>query len=145
MIVRLANKNDLCGILELYTNLHDTEIPQSTDELEKLWNEIITDKKYNIIVAEENGEIVSSCTCIIVPNLTHHQRPYAFIENVVTHVNHREKGYATACLDFAKQLAIESNCYKLMLMTGSKKESTLSFYRKAGYNSEDKTAFIMWI
>lgn len=145
MIVRLANKNDLCGILELYTNLHDNEIPQSTDELKKIWNEIITDKKYNIIVAEENGEIVSSCTCIIVPNLTHHQRPYAFIENVVTHVNHREKGYATACLDFAKQLAIESNCYKLMLMTGSKKASTLSFYRKAGYNSEDKTAFIMWI
>lgn len=133
MIVRLANKNDLC------------EIPQSTDELEKLWDEIITDNKYNIIVAEENGEIVSSCTCIIVPNLTHNQRPYAFIENVVTHVNHREKGYASACLDFAKQLAIESNCYKLMLMTGSKKESTLSFYRKAGYNSEDKTAFIMWI
>lgn len=145
MIVRLANKNDLCGILELYTNLHDNEIPQSTDELKKLWNEIITDNKYNIIVAEENGEIVSSCTCIIVPNLTHNQRPYAFIENVVTHVNHREKGYASACLDFAKQLAIESNCYKLMLMTGSKKESTLSFYRKAGYNSEDKTAFIMWI
>lgn len=145
MIVRLANKNDLCGILELYTNLHDNEIPQSTNELEKLWDEIITDKKYNIIVVEENGEIVSSCTCIIVPNLTHNQRPYAFIENVVTHVNHREKGYASACLDFAKQLAVESNCYKLMLMTGSKKESTLSFYRKAGYNSEDKTAFIMWI
>ena len=145
MIVRLANKNDLCGILELYTNLHDNEIPQITDELKKLWDEIITDNKYNIIVAEENGEIVSSCTCIIVPNLTHNQRPYAFIENVVTHVNHREKGYASACLDFAKQLAIESNCYKLMLMTGSKKESTLSFYRKAGYNSEDKTAFVMWI
>lgn len=145
MIVRLANKNDLCGILELYTNLHDNEIPQITDELKKLWNEIIIDKKYSIIVAEVNGEIVSSCTCIIVPNLTHNQRPYAFIENVVTHVNHREKGYASACLDFAKQLAIESNCYKLMLMTGSKKESTLSFYRKAGYNSEDKTAFIMWI
>lgn len=145
MIVRLANKKDLCGILELYTNLHDNEIPQITDELKKIWNEIITDKKYSIIVVEENGEIVSSCTCIIVPNLTHNQRPYAFIENVVTHVNHREKGYATACLDFAKQLAIESNCYKLMLMTGSKKESTLSFYRKAGYNSEDKTAFIMWM
>ena len=25
-----------------------------------------------------------------------------------------------------------------MLLTGSKKESTLNFYRQAGYNSEDK-------
>lgn len=34
---------------------------------------------------------------------------------------------------------------KMMLLTGSKKESTLDFYRKAGYNSDDKTAFIQWI
>jgi hypothetical protein len=32
-----------------------------------------------------------------------------------------------------------------MLMTGSKKESTLHFYKKAGYNAEDKTAFIQWL
>lgn len=30
-----------------------------------------------------------------------------------------------------------------MLMTGSKRETTLNFYKNAGYNSEDKTAFIM--
>ena len=33
----------------------------------------------------------------------------------------------------------------MMLLTGSKKKSTLDFYRKAGYNSEDKTAFIQWV
>lgn len=32
-----------------------------------------------------------------------------------------------------------------MLLTGSKEESTLNFYRNAGYNSSDKTAFIQWI
>ena len=30
-------------------------------------------------------------------------------------------------------------------ITTSKEESTLNFYRKAGYNSNDKTAFIQWI
>ncbi len=44
-----------------------------------------------------------------------------------------------------EEIAIKENCYKLMLLTGSKQESTLNFYRKAGYNSEDKTAFIQWI
>ena len=48
-------------------------------------------------------------------------------------------------LNFAKQIAEENNCYKMMLLTGSKKESTLNFYRNAGYNSSDKTAFIQWI
>lgn len=52
---------------------------------------------------------------------------------------------ATACLNYAKQIAQENHCYKMMLLTGSKEESTLSFYRNAGYNSSDKTAFIQWI
>jgi hypothetical protein len=32
-----------------------------------------------------------------------------------------------------------------MLLTSSKKETTLDFYKKAGYNCTDKTAFIQWI
>lgn len=92
-----------------------------------------------------DGKIVSSCVCVIIPNLTNKQRPYAFVENVVTDVNYRNRGLATACLNYAKELAQKENCYKLMLMTGSKLESTLNFYRRAGYNSNDKTAFIQWI
>ncbi len=98
-----------------------------------------------MIVAEENGEIVSSCVCVIIPNPTHNQQPYAFIENVITDEKFRKRGLATQCLDYAKEIAIKENCYKMMLLTGSEKKSTLDFYRKAGYNSDDKTAFIQWI
>lgn len=80
-----------------------------------------------------------------IPNLTRGVRPYAFVENVVTHGDYQKKGYATACLNFAKQIAKQNHCYKMMLLTGSKEESTLNFYRNAGYNSSDKTAFIQWI
>ena len=83
--------------------------------------------------------------CVIIPNLTHGQRPYAFIENVVTDKDFRKKGYATACLNYAKDIAKRENCYKMMLLTGSKEESTLKFYERAGYNKNDKTAFIQWI
>jgi GNAT superfamily N-acetyltransferase len=89
--------------------------------------------------------IISSCVLIVVPNLTRNQRPYAFIENVITHEEYRNKGHATAILNYAKELAIKENCYKMMLMTGSKKESTFGFYEKAGYNQNDKTAFIQWL
>lgn len=42
--------------------------------------------------------------------------------------------------------AIENtNCYKIMLLTGSKKKETLNFYGNEGYNSTDKTAFIQWL
>lgn len=58
---------------------------------------------------------------------------------------YRGKGYATACLNYAKGIAEKSNCYKMMLLTGSKEESTLNFYKRSGYNCTDKTAFIQWL
>lgn len=144
-MIREICREDLNGLLELYTQLHDNPIPEMTGELTALWENILADKNHHIIVAEEDGKIVSSCVCVIIPNLTHEQRPYAFVENVVTDKSYRKRGLATACLDYAKKIAEGENCYKLMLLTGSKEESTLNFYRRAGYNSNDKTAFIQWI
>ncbi len=82
---------------------------------------------------------------VIVENLTRGQRSYALIENVVTHENFRGRGCASKILEAAKEIAVRRNCYKIMLMTGSKQESTLNFYRRAGYNSNDKTAFVRWL
>ena len=144
-MIREITKDDFEGLMKLYTQLHDNPIPQESEELSKLWQGILDDKYHHIIVAEEDGKIVSSCVCVIIPNLTHNQQPYALIENVVTDKEYRGKGIATKCLDFAKSIAVKENCYKLMLLTGSKEDSTLNFYRKAGYNSNDKTAFIQWI
>lgn len=144
-MLREAAYDDLQGLLSLYTQLHDNPMPQETEELQEVWRAIMEDKSHHIIIAEEDGKIVSSCVCVIIPNLTHSQRPYAFVENVITDEAYREKGLATACLDYAKQLARKENCYKLMLLTGSKEEQTLQFYEKAGYNRKDKTAFIQWI
>lgn len=144
-MIREANIDDFDGLINLYTHLHNNPMPDKTPELLVLWERIISDKDHHIIVAEEDGKIISSCVCVIIPNLTHSQRPYALVENVVTDGAYRGKGYATKCLNFAKEIALKNNCYKLMLLTGAKDEKTLSFYRNAGYNSEDKTAFIQWI
>lgn len=144
-MVREMVSEDFDNLMELYTQLHENQLPEKTDEVVQLWKKILNDKDHHIIVAEENGKIVSSCVCIIIPNLTHNQRPYALIENVVTHKEHRKKGLATSCLNYAKEIALRENCYKLMLLTGSKKQSTLNFYEEAGYNKNDKTAFIQWI
>jgi len=145
MIIREISEKDLDGLLFLYTQLHDNPVPEKDIELENLWSNILDDKNHHIVVIEEDGKIVSSCVCAIIPNLTHNQQPYALIENVITDENYRGRGFGTACLDYAKKIAKENNCYKIMLLTGSKKESTLNFYEQAGYNKNDKTAFIQWL
>lgn len=144
-MVREIRASELNELLELYLNLHEKSMPETTEHLKNTWNAIINDTNHHIIVKEVDGKIVSSCVCVIIPNLTRNIRPYAFIENVVTHSDYRKHGYATECLQYAKSIAKSENCYKMMLLTGSKKESTLKFYEDAGYNSSDKTAFIQWL
>lgn len=144
-MLREARQNDLNAILDLYLFLHEVAVPKETKQLEMTWEKIINDKDHHLIVCDIDGKIVSSCVCVIIPNLTRNIRPYAFIENVVTHKDYRGKGYATMCLNYAKRIAEDNNCYKMMLLTGSRTESTLSVYRNAGYNSTDKTAFIQWL
>ena len=144
-MVREAYEKDLDQILDLYQFLHEEEKPEHTEYLLATWKNILADKNHHLVVYEIDGKIVSSCVCVIIPNLTRNVRPYAFVENVVTHKDYRKRGLATACLQYAKEIAQKSNCYKMMLLTGSKRESTLNFYRKVGYNSEDKTAFVQWL
>lgn len=144
-MVREARENELRQILELYLHLHEKSVPETDEHLKNTWETIVRDKNHHIIVREADGKIVSSCVCVIIPNLTRGIRPYAFVENVVTHADYRGRGYATECLRYAERIAREAGCYKMMLLTGSKEEKTLSFYRNAGYNSTDKTAFIQWI
>ncbi len=144
-MIREAIYSDLDAILELYLFLHEDCIPAHNEHLKTIWMQIIEDENHHLIVNEMNGKIISSCVCVVIPNLTRNVRPYAFIENVVTHSDYRRKGYASQCLAYAKEIAKQNNCYKMMLLTGSKDPETMQFYERAGYNRIDKTGFIQWL
>lgn len=144
-MIREITNEDFDGLMKLYMELHDNPFPEKNEQVMAVWDKIISDKDHHIVVAEVDGKIVSSCVCVIIPNLTRGQRPYAFVENVVTSAEYRRRGLATACLERAREIAANENCYKIMLLTGSKDRGVLEFYEKAGYNSNDKTAFIQWM
>lgn len=144
-MVREITESELDSLLELYLFLHEDSIPEKGAHLRRTWAQILRDDNHHILVNEVDGKIVASCVCVIIPNLTRNVRPYAFVENVITHPDYRGRGCATASLNYAREIARKENCYKMMLLTGSKEEATLRFYKKAGYNSTDKTAFIQWL
>ncbi len=145
MLTREAAQEDLIPLLELYTHLHNNPMPEQSGRLQRLWDGILHDPNHHILVGEGEGKLVCSCVIVIVPNLTRGQRPYALLENVITHPAHRKKGYASGIIAAAIELAQKEGCYKIMLLTGSKEESTLRFYERAGFNSHDKAAFIKWL
>lgn len=142
--VRPIKFDELEQLFELYQHLNkDDPKLAMTSSLKKLWQEIFDNPNLYYLVIAEDGILVSSCTIAIIKNLTRSARPYALIENVVTHENYRNKGYGTAVLQKAVEIARENDCYKVMLMTSRKEESTLKFYEKAGFHKGEKTAFVI--
>jgi len=140
-----AGQAHLAQVLELYSFLGDNPIPAITSEIEELWGRMVENPRQTILLGLLDGQAVSTCVVMIIENLTHNQRPYAIVENVVTQPEMRGSGYATAVLDAARDIARQHHCYKISLATGTKKDSTMTFYRRAGYNSADKTAFVQWL
>ena len=143
--IREAQITDLDDLLMLYSVLYGKNVLKRDKEMEKIWNHMLTDQYYHIIVAEEDGKIVSTCTCVVIQNLTFEHRPYAIIDNIVTHSEYRAQGLATACLQEAERFARRAGCFKITLSTSSRLPSTHKFYEKLGYNKEGLTAFTQWL
>ena len=143
--IREALPRDVNDLYELYMRhltQYPTTEPQDISKWSDLLQKLIADPDYHLLVGEIDGRVVSSVTLAVIRNLTHNLRPYSVMENVVTHSDHRNKGYASALIETASEIARQSKCYKIMLMTGSKRESTLRFYERCGFNMNDKTAFL---
>ena len=148
MLIREAVPDDaeaLCGLYSFHLTSRPPEDPQDM----VLWREKVErfeqDPYYHLLVGEVDGQVVASITLVVIENLTRGMRPYAIIENVVTHSGYRGRGLARKLVSRAVALAAEHDCYKAMLMAGSASCGALQFYEKCGFNSEDKVAFIKWL
>lgn len=134
--IRKAEPKDVYDLKELYF-VYLTQYPPTEEQDMKKWEELVKEffrnENNHLLVCEYNGKVVSTVHLNIIKNLTHNLRSYGIIENVVTHGDYRNMGFASALLQKATDIAISNNCYKIMLETGSNKETTLNFYRKNGF------------
>lgn len=141
MIIREATMADANDLKTLYFEFL-TKYPPKEEQDMNQWAEVISrfaraEDRF-LLVVEEDGKAVSSVQVAIVEGLTHNVRPFAVIENVVTHGDYQNRGFASALLERATEISREHNCYKVFLETGSNKESTLNFYRKNGFVIDEK-------
>lgn len=139
--IRKAKCTDANALKTLYFE-YLTHFPPKEEQDMNLWEHLLDkfekDENMYLLVIEEDGKVVSSVQMAIIENLTHNVRPFAVIENVVTHADYRNRGYASALLEKASEIAREHRCYKVFLETGSNKESTLNFYKKNGFEIDKK-------
>lgn len=79
IMMREAKESDLDEILQLYLYLHETSVPEESEQLRKTWDSILNDENHHLIICEVNGKVAASCVCVMIPDLTRNVRPYALV------------------------------------------------------------------
>ncbi len=141
--IGLAEVSDLPELLGLYHFLNpDDPVMEVDGALLDHWEAILNNSALHYVVARAEGTVVSDMR----PH--HHPQPDAlgpilWPDRERRHASdYRKRGIATQVLKHALSIAWSQNCYKVMLMTGSKQESTMRFYEGAGFVRGEKTGFV---
>ena len=139
--IRAATENDIPKILELYRQLVITTSPTeldasiNLDDYKRVFAQIQSFTGYELMVAEEEGEVVGTMVLLIVPNLSHAALPWAVIENVVVDQSYRRKGTGKQLMDYAAARAKEAGCYKVQLLSDKRRNESHQFYESLGYKA----------
>lgn len=88
IILRVSNDDDLSSLLSLYRDLAPNDLPLGEDQARKIYQQILADDAFMILVLEVDQLIVSTCALSIIPNLTRGGMSYAVIKKEVPNVAH---------------------------------------------------------
>jgi predicted GNAT family acetyltransferase len=138
--IRGAGAGDLRGLTTLYQHLNPTDPVLDEAVAEERFSAILAQPGMTVFIGFAGALAAAAATLIVVPNLTRNGASYALVENVVTHAEHRQRGYAGAVIGHAVAEAWKAGCYKVMLLTGSTNPATLRFYENCGF-AQDKTGY----
>ena len=144
MEIRELDEGDLESLVKLYEQLDGIDENLTEEKVHAIWKaEIDGNKDIKYFGAVEDGKVVSTCWCIIVPNLTRCGSSFCFIENVVTDKDFRKQGLGRKVMEKAIEFARQKNCYKVILESASFRKEAHQFYKNLGFDGEAKKAFIM--
>lgn len=96
-----------------------------------------THKEYRIFVAEENGIVVSSMFVYLIPKLPKpngNAKYIAYLTNVYTKKEYRNKGIGTQILDYLKNYLIDKKCELLFAWPS---DNSVNWYNRNNFSSDN--------
>ncbi len=84
-------------------------------------------------MAHKEGDVVGTVSFQIVPNLSHDDRPWAILENMVVNDKCRRQGFGRLLIEYVVGRCREAGCYKLQLLSNKKGGEAHEFYRSVGF------------
>ena len=148
MEIRLANEADY-NELALMKWEHGAEDDIDYDEhnldgvnkdefVEEFFAFLKAHKEYDIIVAEENGIVVSAMFVYLIPKLPKpngNAKFIAYLTNVYTKKEYRNKGIGTQIMNYIKSILIEKKCELLFAWPS---DNSIAWYQRNGFSENNE-------
>ncbi|MFB7718083.1 GNAT family N-acetyltransferase [Nocardia sp. NPDC056100] len=136
LTIRATGLGDLLAVLAIHNQGGSAEAV--TDLQQRTWSRMQRSEDLTVYLAEVDGEAVGTATLMLMPNVTYHCAPTAFIEAVVVAAKHRRKGIASAIMRRLLDDARTAGCNKVQLLS-HKRHSTdgaHQLYTSLGFEAE---------
>lgn len=129
-----AELTDVPSLLHLYSQLgQDDGRVLSVTQAERIFLLMTAYPDYRIYVAKYRDLTVGCFALLVMDNIAHLGACSAIVEDVVVEVSWRGRGVGKLMMAFARQLAEEKGCYKMVLSSNRHREAAHRFYEKLGF------------
>ena len=141
-MIRTGRSEDLPALEALYRHLNPARPVLAPDVARRIMGEILARQDMRLFVAEVAGGLVASCMLMTAPNLMAGGRPYALLENVVTHAAHRRQGHGRAVVAAALDHAWSVGARQVYLLTSKTDPGVHALYRSCGFRGDRKAGYV---
>ena len=137
-IIRKATEADIPRLLELYRQLSfqpDEYRKAPEAACREIFKRMGKVPGYELLVAEEDGEVLGTTVLAVLPGFAHGTSPFAVVEYVVVDEKCRSRGIGRQLMEYVIERAREAGCYKIMLTSDLRRERAHNFYRSIGFEA----------
>jgi GNAT superfamily N-acetyltransferase len=139
---RPARASDLHGLLDLFRVSEVSAVAEPFERAEHILSETLARDDLALFVSEAETRIAATCLLITAPNLLRGGRRHGFLENVVTHPDHRGQGHGRAVVRAALENAWTRDCYHVLLQSGRKDPAVHRFYESLGFEPGIRVGYV---
>jgi len=139
--IRLAKESDLPRILKLYHELSMTttgveqHLNASFDDYRKVFAEIRSDPRRELLVAEYQGEVVGTVALFIISGLSHCAAPYTLVENLIVNHKYRRRGIGKKLMEYTIARAKQERCHRIELCSDKRRKEAHRLYHSIGFEA----------
>lgn len=131
MVIEKLKYEDIGQLIELYKDISDFK--NSIEESTKVYEKIIDNDDYLLLVAKENEEVIGTLLGVCCRGLGCNGKPFLVIEDVVVKSNVRGSGIGTKLFKEMEKYSEKKQCAYELIVSSDFRKNAHRFYEKMGF------------